>query len=162
MSDNENTAAAAPTDEIFEPLLWKKGGWTARVVKNDEDEGWAVEMTRDGDPEPALVGPWVMGRDKKSAKPLNTGDFNSLVKAANDVITRHEHAMLPRKVSHTGVNDQGERWKVECFDVHDEDEPHAILRSSDEDGFVVFEKKVRFGFKVNAALAEDFARTGEV
>lgn len=159
MSDDETSAS--PNDDIFEPMLWKKSGWTARVVNNDEDEGWAVEMTRDGDPEPALVSPWVMGRDKKNPKPLNTGDFDSLVKAANDVISRYEQSMMPRKVSLTGVDDQGNRWRVDCVDVHDEYEPHALLTSRDADGFVVFEKKVRFGFKINVAGAEDFARTGE-
>lgn len=161
MTDNDSNDASS-NDDIFEPNLWRTSGWTAKVVNNDEGEGWAVEMTRDGDPEPALVGPWVMGRDKKSAKPLNTGDFRSLMKAASDVISRHEQAMKPRKVTHEGVDQKGERWRVECVDVHDEYEPHALLTSRDEDGYVVFEKKVRFGFKINVSGAEDFARTGEI
>jgi hypothetical protein len=52
-----------------EERLWKKNGWIARVIKNEDDDGWAVEMTRVGDAEPALVGPWVMGRDKKTPDP---------------------------------------------------------------------------------------------
>ncbi len=57
--------AEAETQAIREPRLWRDKGWTARVIKNDDDEGWAVAMLKDGEPEPALVGPWTMGRDKK-------------------------------------------------------------------------------------------------
>ncbi len=53
-------------DTQYDPRLWRDNGWTARVVKNEDDEGWAVEMIKDGEPEPALVGPWTMGRDKKN------------------------------------------------------------------------------------------------
>src|SRR5471032_3357306 len=50
---------------IQEARVWQGNGFTARVIKNEEDEGWAVAMIKDGEPEPALVGPWTMGRDKK-------------------------------------------------------------------------------------------------
>ena len=36
-----------------EPRHWRDDGWTARVIKNEDDDGWAVEMTKDGEPEPA-------------------------------------------------------------------------------------------------------------
>ena len=75
---------------IQEATLWRQDGWTARVVKNEEDEGWAVEMIREGEAEPALVGPWTMGRDKKNPKPLDTAAFNTLVKTAAEVLRRHE------------------------------------------------------------------------
>src|ERR1700759_4056810 len=52
------------TDETSDPRCWKKSGWIARVIKNENDEGWAVEMTRIGESEPSLVSPWTMGRDK--------------------------------------------------------------------------------------------------
>jgi hypothetical protein len=60
--------AAAGTDTpapalVREARLWCDNGWTARVIKNEDDEGWAVEMILDGEVEPALVGPWTMGRD---------------------------------------------------------------------------------------------------
>ena len=48
---------------IQEPRLWRDERWTARVIKNEDDEGWAVVMTLAGEAEPALVGPWTMGRD---------------------------------------------------------------------------------------------------
>ena len=41
------------------------------MIKNEDDEGWAVAMIKDGEPEPALVGPWTMGRDKRNPKPLD-------------------------------------------------------------------------------------------
>ena len=75
---------------INEARLWKDNGWTARVIKNEDDDGWAVAMTRDGEREPALVGPWTMGRDKKNPKPLDTAAFNTLVKTAHEVVRRHE------------------------------------------------------------------------
>ena len=69
---------------------WSGDGWTARIITNTDDEGWAVEMTRDGESEPALVGPWTMGRDKKNPKPLDVSAFAVLVRAANEVRMRHE------------------------------------------------------------------------
>ncbi|HMV93648.1 MAG TPA: hypothetical protein PKC16_09370, partial [Thauera aminoaromatica] len=33
--------------------LWQLDGWTARVIKNEDDDGWAVEMLQDGEAEPA-------------------------------------------------------------------------------------------------------------
>ena len=79
------------TDEpIHEPRRWRDNGWTAQVIKNENDEGWAVSMTPDGQSEPALTGPWTMGRDKKNPKPLDTNAFNTLVKTAHEVVRRHE------------------------------------------------------------------------
>ena len=75
---------------IQEPRVWQGNGWTARVIKNEDDEGWAVAMIKDGEPEPALVGPWTMGRDKKNPKPLDTNAFHTLVKTACEVLRRHE------------------------------------------------------------------------
>ena len=86
--DNEDAEGAA----VHEPRLWVDNGWTAKVIKNEDDDGWAVAMTRDGEREPALVGPWTMGRDKKNPKPLDVNAFNTLVKTASEVIRRHEQA----------------------------------------------------------------------
>src|SRR3954463_9364427 len=87
---------------IHEDRLWRDGGWTARVIKNEDDEGWAVAMIKDGEPEPALGGPWAMGGDKKNPKPLDVSAFNTLVKTAAEVLRRHEqqlHAQHHRNVS---------------------------------------------------------------
>ncbi len=95
-------------DEANEPVnearLWSDGQWTARVINNDDDDGWAVAMYLDGQSEPALVGPWTMGRDKKNPKPLDMNAFNTLVKTAKEVIRRSEqqlHAQLNKNVSIT-------------------------------------------------------------
>ncbi len=80
-----------------EPRLWISDGWTARVVKNEDDDGWAVAMTADGASEPALVGPGTMGRDKKNPKPLDQSAFLTLVKTAREFVRRSEqqlHASL--------------------------------------------------------------------
>jgi aldehyde:ferredoxin oxidoreductase len=31
---------------VHEPRLWQDNGWTARVIKNNDDDGWAVEMVK--------------------------------------------------------------------------------------------------------------------
>ena len=100
--DFSDEAAEQDNDApIQEPRLWVGNGWTARVIKNEEDEGWAVAMIKDGEPEPALVGPWTMGRDKKNPKPLDVNAFNTLVKTASEVLRRHEqqlHAQLHKNL----------------------------------------------------------------
>lgn len=95
--DTEDT----PTP-IQEPRLWSDERWTARVIKNEDDDGWAVSMTLHGEAEPALVGPWTMGRDKKNPKPLDASAFHTLVKTASEVLRRHEqqlHAQLNKNVT---------------------------------------------------------------
>jgi len=95
-----------PSAPVHDDRLWIDNGWTARVVKNEDDEGWAVEMVKAGEPEPALVGPWTMGRDKKNPKPLDSAAFNTLVKTAAEVIRRHEqqtHAERHRQVTVTAA-----------------------------------------------------------
>ena len=90
--------------EIKEPRLWVADGWTAKVLKNEDDDGWAVAMIKDGEPEPALIGPWTMGRDKKNPKPLDGNAFSTLVKTASEFVRRHEqqlHAELHQSVTVT-------------------------------------------------------------
>ena len=153
-----------PSDEeITEATRWKKAGWIAQVIKNEDDDGWAVAMTRVGDSEPALVGPWTMGRDKRNPKPLDAGAFATLVKTASEVLRRHEQAArerLHRTLSF--VTDAGQRLRVDLDLVADDDDPHAILRVYDEGT----DEEVRSGrvspaFKLNAATVQRFVRTGE-
>ena len=49
MTSNELNEAGPP-EAVKEARLWIDNGWTARVIKNEDDDGWAVEMTRHGDP----------------------------------------------------------------------------------------------------------------
>ena len=53
------TDADQDDDPIHEARLWRDNGWTARVIKNDDDDGWAVAMTPAGQVEPALIGPFL-------------------------------------------------------------------------------------------------------
>jgi hypothetical protein len=152
----------ATDEERMEPGYWKKAGWIARVIKNEDDEGWAVEMTRIGDPEPALVGPWTMGRDKKNPKPLDQGAFATLVKTASEVLVRHEQAArarLHKSLVFTGSD--GRRLRVELDLVEDDDDPHAMLSAFDEaSGELLRKERVVPGFKLSAASAERFVTDG--
>jgi hypothetical protein len=150
-SDSEDSIQEAPV--IHEPRLWAQKGWTARVIKNEDDDGWAVEMTPDGQAEPALVGPWTMGRDKKNPKPLDINAFNTLVKTASEVVRRHEQqlqATLHKKLTVT-VNDQ--QIIVALDIVLDEDNTHALLSASDLNGTELAQIKVRPDFKLNSNSA---------
>jgi len=159
---------AAEADEpaaVKEPRLWRDDGWTARVIKNEDDEGWAVEMTLDGEPEPALVGPWTMGRDKKNPKPLDAAAFNTLVKTASEVRRRHEqqlHATLHKKIT---VSTQAGPVTVTLDIVPDEFEPYAVLGACDEAGEELASVRVEAGFKLSSASAhawieDEFRRPG--
>jgi len=138
---------------VTEPRLWINNGWTARVVKNQDDEGWAVEMYKDGESEPALVGPWTMGRDKKNPKPLDVSAFHTLVKTASEVIRRHEqhlHAMYHKNVS---VDAQAGRIRVSLDIIPDEDDPHALLSAHDAFDEQLAQVRVAPGFKLNTTSA---------
>ncbi|WP_382153268.1 hypothetical protein [Hydrogenophaga sp. ANAO-22] len=119
-------------EPIHEARVWSDEHWTARVIKNDDDDGWAVAMYLDNGAEPALVGPWTMGRDKKNPKPLDTAAFNTLVKTAKEVIRRSEqqrHAELNKNVT---VAVDGQRIRVALAIVPDEEGATATLRALDE------------------------------
>jgi hypothetical protein len=129
-----------PLEEISEPTRWRRPGWEARVVRNEDGEGWAVEMRqlgcgpgRDGEEEPALVGPWTMGRDKKNPKPLDQSAFFTLVKTASEVLRRHEQqarARLHRSFRYTRAD--GLQVKAELDLVGDDDEPYGRLVCTDD------------------------------
>ena len=147
-------------DTIKQPGLWRDNGWTARVVKNEDDDGWAVEMHVDGQAEPALVGPWTMGRDKKNPKPLDVSAFNTLVKTAAEVIRRHEqslHAVLHKSVD---VSTAHARWHVTLDIVPDEDDPHALLAATDALGEHRARVRVPADFRLDAASAAAWIDSG--
>jgi hypothetical protein len=159
---------------INEPRLWSDDGWTAKVIKNEDDDGWAVEMTKDGEPEPALVGPWTMGRDKKNPKPLDATAFHTLVKTAYEVRRRHEqhlHAQLNKKVVVRATTSEGEgEFVVTLVIVPDEDSPFATLTARaarDREGNVLAEVRVAANFRLTDASAvawieNDFRRPDSV
>jgi len=153
----EQDDANAP---IHQPRLWRDNGWTARVVKNNDDEGWAVEMYREGQAEPALIGPWTMGRDKKNPKPLDVNAFNTLVKTAHEVVRRHEqaqHALLHKEVV---LRLEAGEVTVTLDIVPDEDEPHALLAARDAEGHELGAHRVAANFRLNAASAAAWVEGG--
>ncbi len=157
MNLNEASEAAAA---IYEPRLWQDHGWTARVIKNNDDEGWAVEMIKAGEAEPALVGPWTMGRNKKDPKPLDTNAFNTLVKTASEVLRRHEqqlHAQLHKSVF---VNTASGRIEVTLDIVPDDDDAHALLAATNAEGERLGGARVSAGFKLSASSAAAWVAGG--
>jgi hypothetical protein len=154
-----------PDATVHEDRLWRDNGWTARVVKNEDDEGWAVEMVKDGEPEPALVGPWTMGRDKKNPKPLDSAAFNTLVKTAAEVIRRHEQQTHSERHREVTVTASAGRVTVKLDITPDEDDPFAELSAFDAHGDELARVRVAAGFRLNAGSASawienDFRRPG--
>jgi hypothetical protein len=145
---------------VQEPRLWQGNGWTAKVIKNEDDEGWAVAMIKDGEPEPALVGPWTMGRDKKNPKPLDTSAFNTLVKTASEVLRRHEqqlHAQLHKNVI---IFANGEELKITLDIVPDDEHPYAMLSAFDLSGEQLARVRVRPDYKLSPAKASEWVEAG--
>lgn len=166
MTDSHTPAAGladeSPNDTppIQEPRLWCGDGWTAKVIKNEDDDGWAVAMIKDGEPEPALVGPWTMGRDKKNPKPLDGPAFSTLVKTASEFVRRHEqqlHATLHQSIT---VTANAARLTVSLDIVPDEDNPHGLLSAADETGEQLAQVRVAPSFKLNRASAVAWAENG--
>lgn len=156
----ESSESPALPEQQQNPRLWHKDGWLARVIKNEDDDGWAVEMIKDGEPEPALVGPWTMGRDKKNPKPLDTAAFNTLVKTASEVLRRHEqqlHAQLHKRIAVSGANGDVE---VTLDIVPDDYEPYALLSAFDAFGAQLAQQRVAPTFKLTRSAAETWVAGG--
>ncbi|MFZ6819961.1 hypothetical protein [Undibacterium sp. Ji22W] len=148
---------------IQEARVWQAKSWTARVIKNEDDDGWAVAMYKDGEAEPALIGPWTMGRDKKNPKPLDHNAFNTLVKTASEFVRRHEqqlHASLNKSLILSHIDTD---YKI-CLQIIPDDEGASAFLSA----YTMFDEqiakvKVRPDFKLSQASAlnwiqNDFAR----
>ncbi|WP_300437908.1 hypothetical protein [Zoogloea sp.] len=162
MNDSETNAAFEPDEpaSIKQDRLWSDNGWTARVIKNEDDDGWAVAMIKDGEAEPALVGPWTMGRDKKNPKPLDANAFQTLVKTASEVLRRHEqhlHAMLHKRITVSAADGPVE---VTLDIVPDDYEPYAILSALDPFGEELAQVRVDAGFKLNRSSATKWVEGG--
>jgi hypothetical protein len=155
-----NNADETDTEPLYEPTLWRDNGWTARVIKNNDDDGWAVEMIKAGEAEPALVGPWTMGRDKKNPKPLDTAAFNTLVKTASEVLRRHEqqlHALLHKSVV---VARSSGRIEVTLDIVPDDDDAHGVLKAIDAEGNELARARVPAAFKLSPSSAAAWIEGG--
>jgi hypothetical protein len=156
-----DTDADTPEDApIHEARTWRDNGWTAQVIKNEDDDGWAVSMTPHGQSEPALVGPWTMGRDKKNPKPLDKNAFNTLVKTAHEVVRRHEQHLQATLHKRVDVYVDGVCYAVKLDIVPDEDDPYAMLSAHDEQRRQVAEVKVAGDFKLTASSAQRWIEGG--
>jgi hypothetical protein len=154
MTDDNTQDAIDDNAFAQEPRLWQNETWTAKVIKNDDDDGWAVAMFKDGESEAALIGPWTMGRDKKNPKPLDGTAFITLVKTASEFVRRSEqqlHATLHQSVT---VNGRDGRVTVLLDIVPDDDNPYATLSAQDEGGDTLAEVRVDAGFKLNRNTAQ--------
>ena len=156
MSDRQPPAEP----DIMEPTLWRKNGWTARVIKNDGDDGWAVEIFKAGMSEPALVSPWVMGRDKKNPKPFDQPSFTTFVKTATEVLarsTRQREAALKKRID---LAWEGRWYNVSLEQIPDEYEPRAILSAIDDAGAVVAKFEVAPDYRFTREVADKWVRGG--
>lgn len=162
MTINETADAigADTSDLVREARLWCNNGWTARVIKNEDDEGWAVEMIMDGESEPALVGPWTMGRDKKNPKPLDTSAFNTLVKTATEFRQRQIQQLHAAHHQSITINTELGRVSITLDIVADEDDPHALLTAFDATDERLAHVRVAPGFKLNKASANAWIDSG--
>lgn len=153
MQSSSDPTPEPTADPIHEPRFWQDDGWTARVIKNEDDDGWAVEMRRDGEAEPALVAAWTMGRDKKNPKPLDAPSFYTWVKTASEVVRRHEqqlHATLHKKLR---IRVDGQPVQVALDITPDDDAPYSTLTATDEVGEVLAQVRVEAGFKLTESSA---------
>jgi hypothetical protein len=142
------------TPLIKEPRQWQDDGWTALVIKNEDDDGWAVAMTRDGASEPALVGPWTMGRNKKDPKPLDKTAFNTLVKTASEFVGRQEQQQFAALNKSLVITAKSQRVKVTLSITPDDDNPSAMLIAQDEMDNELARMRVSPGFKLTRTSAE--------
>ncbi len=147
-----DTALSPPN--IQEARLWQDDGWTARVVKNEDDDGWAVEMRMDGQSEPALVAPWTMGRDKKNPKPLDPPSFYTWVKTASEVVRRHEQQMYATLNKRIKLIINGEALHITLVITPDDDEPYAILTACDASNVQLAQVRVDANFKLSENSAQ--------
>ncbi|MDA7415291.1 hypothetical protein PGB34_02840 [Xenophilus arseniciresistens] len=145
---------------IHEDRLWRDNGWTASVIKNEDDDGWAVAMTLDGHAEPALVGPWTMGRDKKNPKPLDVSAFNTLVKTASEVLRRHEQHVAAQLHKEVQIEVGGARVTVALDIEPDEENPVATLTATGADGSALAAVRVGPNHQLNRASAQRWAEAG--
>jgi len=145
---------------IREARLWRDKGWTARVIKNEDGDGWAVEMIQDGSAEPALVGPWTMGRNKVDPKPLDATAHQTLVKTASEVIRRHEQQLHAQLNKQCNLETDSGTITVKLVITPDEFEPFGTLTAADPFGEVIATVKVPPDFRLTRDSAARWAAQG--
>jgi hypothetical protein len=148
---------------LQEPRHWRSDGWAAHVIKNEDDDGWAVAMVRDGETEPTLVGPWTMGRDKKNPKPMDGTAFRTLVKTATEFFRRseqHLHASLHQSIDVATGTFGSSRVTVSLDIEPDDDHPSARLSAKGADGQILAEQPVPPSYQLNRNSAMAWVESG--
>ena len=148
------------TQDITEPTLWRMNGWTARVIKNEDDDGWAVEIRKAGLAEPALISPWVMGRDKKNPKPVDQPAFATFVKTASEVLDRSARQRDQALKKKLAIAWEGRWYDVTLEQVPEEYDSYALLSAIDDAGQMVAKHRVAANFKFNRDVANDWVQGG--
>ncbi len=146
--------------DIMEPGFWRKNGWSAKVIKNEDDDGWAVEIHKQGLAEPALISPWVMGRDKKNPKPFDAQAFATFVKTASEVLdrsARQRDAVMKKRLD---IAWGGKWFAVELELIADEYDPHAMLSATDDAGQRIALFRVATGYKFSRDSMNAWAQGG--
>jgi hypothetical protein len=140
---------------------WTGLGWTARIVENEDGGGWALAMTHDDHDEPALVVPWVMGRNKKDPKPLGEEDFRTQVKAAQDFLTRTQQQIRRAHRRTARAQGAGGEPLLVVFDlIPDEFEPQGELVATNAIGDEVGRAACPPSFKLSRAAAQSWVDGG--
>ncbi|MBP0619212.1 hypothetical protein [Cupriavidus consociatus] len=160
MQHTDDSSLAQDIPAIHEPRLWRDKGWTARIIKNEDGDGWAVEMIREGCAEPALVGPWTMGRNKVDPKPLDATAHQTLVKTASEVIRRHEQQMHAQLNKQCRIDTDSGTLTVKLVVTPDEFEPFGTLTAEDPFGEVIATVKVPPDFRLTRDSAARWAADG--
>lgn len=132
-------------------LQWQDDGWSARIIKSDDAETWAVEMRRDGESDPVLVVPWRMAGD--GPEPLEASAFEALVRQASAVLQRHSAQRQAHLHKRLTVRAGEMQWEVTLDIVPDEYDPHGLLEAFDESGGSVARQRVGAHFKLTPAAA---------
>ncbi|WP_318841055.1 hypothetical protein [Noviherbaspirillum aerium] len=145
---------------IQEPRHWSDDTWTVRVIRNEANNGWAAEIQRNGESEPALVCPWELDRDKIHPKPLDGSAFETLIRTATDMRRRQERqlqAMLHKSVM---VQTRSAVITVTLDIVPDDDDSYAVLAACDEAGEELAKVRVAAGFRLSKQVASAWVDSG--
>lgn len=145
---------------------WTENGWTVSVVRNQDGEGWAAQVRRDGEQEPVLLAPWATERDSLAPKPLDQAAFNQLVRMAEGTLERQAHQLQASLHKRLALSLGDCLWEFVLEVVPDEYEPHALLSAIDENGERIAQERVLPDFKLTQATARawieaDFRHSAE-
>lgn len=125
------------------------------IIKNEDDDGWVVEMVKDGEFEFVFVGLWIMGCDKKNLKLMDVNVFCMFVKIVIEVLMWYEQQWCVMLYKEVMVQDEVGQDVLVIFDiVLDEFELYVQFKVVDLYGELLVDVKVLVGFKFNKVSVE--------